>query len=252
MITVIRHGHEIRFPDVPGAADIPYMYQPFLADRWYEEDFLEHIRAADRQGVYIDAGANVGTATMWFAMLCPSTHVHAIEPVGRFADQVDRVITENRLSQRVTLHRIGVSDRSGTATNHLDRSHQIGFDAEPKDRNETFPVTTLDGLVSEPVSVIKIDVEGMELRVLRGADRILKTDRPTIYFEAWNRAQLREVSDFLKPYGYGSTGNVFNATPTYEFSTTPASGASVRLASYQLQHAMRRTAWLAAKKVGIR
>lgn len=252
MITVIRHGKEFRFPDVPGATEVPYMYRPFLTEGWYEEGFLEHIRRKGRSGVYVDAGANVGTATAWFAVLCPSTHVHAIEPVSRFADQLDRVVSENQLSDRVTVHRLGVSDEPGTATNRLVQSHQVGFDAEPEDRDETFPVARLDELISDPVSVLKIDVEGMERRVLQGAARILETDRPTVYFEAWNRARLREVADVLKPYGYGPTGHVFNASPTYEFSTTPAVGASARLAGYQIQRMVRRRAWLVAKKVGIR
>lgn len=252
MITVTRHGKEIRIPDVPGSTEVPYMYRPFLAGAWYEEEFLEHIRQAGRPGVYVDAGANVGTATAWFALLCPSSHVHAIEPVGRFADQVQRVIDENRLGSRVTLHRLGVSNVQGMVTNHLDRSHQVGFDPEPENRDETFPVATLDDLVGDPVSVIKIDVEGMEHRVLAGASRILATDRPTVYCEAWNVARLREITNVLKPYGYGPTGKVFNASPTYEFSTTPVAGASARLAGYRVRQAVRRTAWSAAKKVGIR
>lgn len=252
MITVTRHGREIRFPDVPGATDVPYMYQPFATNNWYEEEFLEHIRQADRAGVYVDAGANVGTATAWFAALCPSTHVHAIEPVARFADQLDRVIEENRLGDRITLHRLGVSDERGTATNRLDKSHQIGFDADPDHREETFPVARLDELVDAPVSVIKIDVEGMEHQVLKGAARILENDRPNVYCEAWNIARLREIVNVLRPYGYSPTGNVFNASPTYEFSTTPVPGAFARLVKYQSQRAVRRTAWLAAKRAGLR
>ncbi|GAA1830329.1 hypothetical protein GCM10009772_05060 [Pseudonocardia alni subsp. carboxydivorans] len=228
------------------------MYQPFVAGRWYEEQFLEHIRMVGRTGVYVDAGANIGTATTWFAMLCPSTHVHAIEPVGRFADQLERVIVENDLLGHVTLHRLGVSDKSGTATNHLDRSHQVGFDADPVGRNETFSVATLDELVTGPVAVIKVDVEGMENRVLKGAGRILENDRPLVYFEAFNRARFREVADVLKPFGYAPTGKVFNSTPTYEFSTESSSGVSARLATYRFKRVVRRITWKAAKRVGIR
>lgn len=254
MITVSRHGHEVRFPDLPGATEEPYTYRAFQSGGWYEEEFLEHIRHVGRQGVYVDAGAHMGTATTWFAVLCPSTHVHAIEPVSRFADQIDRVIAENQLAEHVTLHRVGVSDEPGTATNHLSPEHQTGFDPKgaPTARDETFPVTTLDELVSDPVAVIKIDVEGMEDSVLKGATRILSTDHPTVYFEAWNRARLREIARVLKPYGYSPTGQVFNTTPTYEFSTTATAGGSVRLAAHQISHVTRRNLWRAAKRVGIR
>ncbi|MFI6492304.1 FkbM family methyltransferase [Streptomyces sp. NPDC050564] len=254
MITVHRHGHRVRFPDVPNATEVPYTYKNFQTGSWYEERFLEHIRQAGRRGVYIDAGAHMGTATTWFAMLCPSSHVHAIEPVARFADQIERVIDANQLAEQVTLHRVGVSDESGTATNYLSPEHQTGFDptGAPTGRDETFAVTTLDELIHDPVAVIKIDVEGMEDSVLKGASRILSTDHPTVYVEAWNRARLRDIQRVLKPFGYGLTGHVFNATPTYEFSTSAAAGASVRLAAHQLSHVAHRTLSKAAKRAGIR
>jgi hypothetical protein len=42
-----------------------------LKDGWYEEDFLEHVRCLGRRGVYVDVGAHLGTATIWFGALCP-------------------------------------------------------------------------------------------------------------------------------------------------------------------------------------
>ncbi|MPZ85304.1 MAG: FkbM family methyltransferase [Actinophytocola sp.] len=224
MFTVSRHGREIHFPQVVDATEVPYTYRPFRDGGWYEKSFLEHIRRQGRRGVYVDAGAHLGTHTAWFAMLCPSTHVHAIEPVTRFADQLDRIVEANALTEHVTVHRVGVSDRPGTATSHLSAEHQIGFDpaGAPMARDETFSVTTLDELVHEPVAVIKIDVEGMEERVLRGASRILSAYRPNVYVEAWNRDTLRGIVRAIRPFGYGPTGRVFNSTPTYEFSPTTA------------------------------
>jgi FkbM family methyltransferase len=254
LITVHRHGREVVFPDVPGGTEVPYTYKDFETGGWYEEAFLEHIRQVSRRGVYVDAGAHMGTATAWFALLCRSSHVHAIEPVTRFADQVDRVIEANDLGERVTLHRVGVSDEPGTATNHLSAEHQQGFDpaGAAEARDETFPVTTLDELISDPVAVIKIDVEGMEDRVLRGAHRILSTYYPTVYTEAWDRGRLRDIQAVLEPYGYRPTGAVFNSTPTYEFSTTAPASAPVRVAAYQVIRTVRRDLWKVAKRTGIR
>ena len=244
MVTVHRHGHEIDFPDVPGGTEVPYTYRQFRSGGWYEAKFLEHIRRVGRRGVYVDAGAHMGTHTTWFAVLCPSTRVHAIEPVTRFADQIERIIEANHLAERITLHRVGVSDEPGTATNHLSAEHQTGFDpaGAPTARDETFPVTTLDELISDPVAVIKIDVEGMEDRVLKGATRILSTDKPTVYLEAWDRDRLHEIEQLLGPFGYRPTGRVFNSTPTYEFSTSAQAGAPVRLAVNQFANATRRRA----------
>lgn len=254
LISVNRHGHEIVFPDVPDGTEVPYTYRDFQTGGWYEEQFLEHIRTVGREGVYVDIGAHMATATTYFAVLCPSTHVHAIEPVPRFADQVERVIAANNLGGKVTLHRVGVSDQPGTATNHLAAEHQQGFHEAGAAQavDETFEVTTLDDLITDPVAVIKIDVEGMESRVLQGADRILRTDKPTIYLEAFNRSALRDIQAVLSPYGYRPTGAVFNSTPTYEFSTEAHPGAGLRVAAYQANHTVRRKLWKVAKKAGIR
>lgn len=248
MLSIRRHGQEIHFPPVVNATEVPYTYRPFHDGGWYEESFLEHIRRRDREGVYVDAGAHLGTHTAWFAMLCPSTHVHAIEPVTRFADQLDRVVEANALAERVTVHRVGLSDQPGTATNYLSPEHQTGFDpaGAPKPRDETFPVTTLDELVDGPVAVIKIDVEGMEDRVLRGASRILATYQPSVYVEAVNRDKLRGIVHVLRPFGYRPTGRVFNSTPTYEFSPTTA----VHRMAGPLRLAVDNTSRAARRRVG--
>lgn len=253
MVTVCRHGRKIHFPPVVDATEIPYTYRPFQNGGWYEEAFLEHIRRQGRPGVYVDAGAHLGTHTAWFAVLCPSTHVYAIEPVTHFADQLDRLVEANALTYHVTVHRVGVSDQPGTATNHLSAEHQTGFDpaGKPMARDETFPVTTLDDLIHEPVAVIKIDVEGMEGHVLRGATRILSTYRPTVYAEAWKRDQLRDIIRLLRPLGYRPTGRVFNSSPTYEFSSTGAMHrvtGPIRLAVHHTSRAARRYIGAALKR----
>jgi FkbM family methyltransferase len=248
MPTAHRYGREIHFPQVPGATEEPYTYRSLHSGGWYEEAFLEHVRRQDRAGVYVDAGAHLGTHTAWFALLCPSSHVHAIEPVSRFADQLDRVVEANDLAAHVTVHRVGLSDRPGTATNHLCAAHQTGFDpaGAAAGRDETFPVTTLDDLVREPVAVIKIDVEGMEDRVLRGATRILAEDRPTVYVEAWDRTGLRTITRVLRPFGYGPTGRVFNSSPTYEFTPSTV----VHRVAGPVRLAVDRSSRAARKKVG--
>ena len=65
--------------------------------------------------------------------------------------------------------------------------------------------------------MLKLDVEGMEADVLRGASRILDWHRPIIYAEAWNTTHIARIENVLRHFGYEATGRVFNATPTYEF-----------------------------------
>lgn len=65
------------------------------------------------------------------------------------------------------------------------------------------PVRTLDSYGFTDVAVIKIDVENMELAVLRGAMETIQRERPVIYAEAWEKGDYLETHRaFLEPLGY--------------------------------------------------
>jgi FkbM family methyltransferase len=221
MLIVERYGKKLQFDD-DGFVEPPYVYGPLLDGRVYEEKFLDHIRDQQRRGVYVDIGAHLGTHTVWFAALCPSTHVHAFEPIDRNVAMVRRNVAANGLEGKVTVHHVGLSDSAGQATNTLGPEHQMGFMADAVAAVETFDVVRLDQVLRRvPVAVIKLDVEGMETAALRGADRILSRWRPVVYAEAFNSKALAEIKETLRPYGYQATGKVFNATPTFEFTAPP-------------------------------
>lgn len=88
----------------------------------------------------MDIGAHLGTHTVWFATVCPSTRAHAFEPLSRFADAVRRNVTLNELDDKVTLHQVGLSDRPGRATNTLSPEDQSGFHDKPGWVDEAFDV----------------------------------------------------------------------------------------------------------------
>lgn len=242
MLTVTRHGVELRFDD-SGFAEPPYVYGPLLKGSVYEEAFLEHIRGLDRRGAYVDIGAHLGTHTVWFATMCPSTHVHAFEPVARFARVVRRNVAANGLGDRVTVHQVGLSDRAGRATSRLSPEHQVGFDADADWAEESFDIVRLDrALPRDPVAVMKLDVEGMEAQALRGAARVLSRHRPVVYCEAHSPEHVAEIEAVLRPYGYRATGKVFNASPTYEFAAPPRTGKEhLRPLWVRLPQPLRRT-----------
>jgi hypothetical protein len=118
-------------------------------------------------------------------------------------------VDANRLGGKVSVHQVGLADRRGEATAHLD-----GVDV-------TFPVERLDRISRGRIVVLKADVEGMEALVLRGATRILRRHRPVVFAEAFTEVERSAVEAVLAPFGYRPTGRVFNATPTYEFVAPP-------------------------------
>jgi FkbM family methyltransferase len=221
VLSVRRHGVELRFDD-DGFIETPYVYRPMLKGQVYEETFLEHIRSLAVAGTYVDVGAHLGTHSIWFAALCPATHVHAFEPVGRFADVVRRNVALNGMQDRVTVHQVGLSDAAGDATNRLSPEHQMGFVDVAEARDETFPIMRLDDVLRRrQIALMKLDVEGMEAAVLRGAKRMLSRHRPVVYAEAHDSAALVGITAALAPSGYQATGRVFNSSPTHEFAAPP-------------------------------
>ena len=204
MLSVTKHDVTMKFADEE-YPETPYVFRPMLEGKVYEEGFLEYIRSLDIKGVYLDVGAHLGTHTIWFAMQCPSTHVHAFEPMPRYAAAVRANAELNGASGKVTVHQIGLDDgRTAPAV------HTNGLE---------FHTARLDDLVQDRVAILKMDVEGMEVRVLAGAERILDKDRPEIFAEAFTTVERTTLEAALRPYGYRNVGKVsVTGQPVYRFS----------------------------------
>ncbi len=154
----------------------------------------------------IDVGANHGYYSIIMARYAP--RVLAIEPNPELA----------RLLRRALPRRCGVlccalSDRKGRAELRVPRvdgeaNRYLGtLDQDVADPAEVHEVelARLDDCAHEPVGFVKIDVEGHELAVLRGADRVLREDGPNLLIEAEERHRpgaVADVAGLLAGYGY--------------------------------------------------
>jgi precorrin-6B methylase 2 len=230
MLTVTRYGITSRFDMSPWPEDDPpSLYRPFLNGKFYEQAFLDHIRGLKLRGVYVDAGSCLGTHTVWFAMYCPATYVHAFDPRERCARWTQMNVDANELTDKVTVHQVGLGAKRGQASSHLDGLW------------EHFDVVPLDKVVRGKVVVLKIDVEGMEEQVLKGARRILRRYHPVVFAEAFNEPERATIEAMLKRHRYRATGRVFNSTPTYEFVyEEPPLTRRLRRVAHQLPEPVRK------------
>lgn len=200
-IEVQHHGRTVRFRPCGGSIEAI-----LRTNRFYEQQMLEYIEALALSGVYVDAGGYVGTHTLFFAAFCPASRVLAFEPRPHCLEHLRDNVAQNALGDRVAVHPFGLSDRDETVTVTLDR------------REVSFECHALDALVHETVALMKIDVEGMEGKVLAGASQVLERSRPLLFLEAHDQPALDALTAQLAPYGYAPTGRVFNHTPTYELA----------------------------------
>jgi hypothetical protein len=113
---------------------------------------------------------------------------------------------------------VGVGHHSGKARLLLDGAERNSSAVRLEDDDDgDVTVTTLDeSLRGEPqVDVMKIDVEGWEARVLRGASEIIARQRPILYVETLE-SNFAPVRQFLGSMRYVCWKR-FNFTPTYLF-----------------------------------
>ena len=171
----------------------------------YEADELAFVRGVLRPGdTAIDVGAHIGFFTIHMAALVGAAgRIYAFEPVAANAELLERSIAENRFHERVVTQRAAVGATSGTATLTFPRetlntggAYVLPGGGTPLAGNLTasVPLVALDDLpIDRPVRFIKMDVEGAEPQVLRGAVRLLERDRPVILSEV-HPTQLERAS----------------------------------------------------------
>lgn len=166
----------------------------------------------------IDVGANVGYFTLLAGRAVgTSGKVHAFEPVPATRADLDRNVELNRLAQ-VIVHEEALSDATGEATIYLGPESKTGIAAlRPFDEQAgrlTIRTARFDELVPDahPVRIVKIDVEGAELRVLEGMRECLGRHHPDLIVEICDE-YLREmntsaeaVCELLDGHGYRMYG----------------------------------------------
>lgn len=171
----------------------------------YEQDEIRFVRRLLKPGdSAIDVGGHIGFFTMQMAAAVgPDGRIYAFEPLDSNANLLERSIAENGFGDRVRFQRAAVGAAPGTATltfpvetlnsggAYLLRNGSAPlFGNQKKD----VPLVALDALeLRRPVRFIKMDVEGAEPQVLRGAARILKEDTPVILSEL-HPTQLERAS----------------------------------------------------------
>lgn len=186
--------------------------------KFYEGPMLTAIQHLVKQrlindNLFIDCGANFGNHTVFFASEC-ARKVVAFEP----APENFALLTENcrrNNCDNVVLHQAGVSDKVGKATIRKGiRWSQCKVMPSSVGNIQLF---TIDAMRLDECSLIKIDVEDMELAVLKGARKTIARFTPDIFIEIWREDVLGEITAMLALHGY-ELKERYNHAPTYHFS----------------------------------
>lgn len=174
----------------------------------------EYIQPGD---IVLDVGAHKGAYTWWMRQgVGAKGQVYAFEPQAILAEALRSLVAQRNWTN-VRVESLGLSSRPSNLPLLVPRggtSPGASFERPAgKDLDgEIFnvPVTTVDDWLEEhdhrQVRLIKVDVEGHELEVFRGATRTLSRHRPALLFECEQRhresGDMDDVFRFLAQHGY--------------------------------------------------
>jgi FkbM family methyltransferase len=138
----------------------------------------------------IDVGANIGAYALPWATVRADVTVDCFEPNPDVRDRLVRNVVLNRLTTRIRVHAEALSDHIGTAPlygrDDMSSLNESVYTDAGEGKLREVPLACLDDIIridGAPVALIKIDVQGHELEVLRGAKRIISQYRPVIILE---------------------------------------------------------------------
>lgn len=181
---------------------IPYEYEML-------QDILER---AKKDTIIVDIGSNIGNHSLYLA--AHGFDIYAFEANQELCD-IFKVSIELNGFKKIKLHEFGLSDKKETAVlDNLNPENLGGQSLKIKDSGNIALYPLDDIKFEKDISILKIDVEGMETKVLHGAINTIKKYRPFLYIEAINNVEFKKNNIILEKLDY-VYWDTFNATPTH-------------------------------------
>src|SRR3954453_8113228 len=166
-------------------------------------------RALGPGSLFVDVGANVGLYTIW--SIEAGAEVIALEPSRIARERLTSNLKLNGYDAEIVPAAVGESEGTLRLTSRLDNQNHLVLSPDSDElESEEVPVVTLDGLIGDrTVDGLKVDVEGAELLVMKGAERLLAEQRIKLIQLEWNESSLgllkqdrTPIAELLSSHGY--------------------------------------------------
>ena len=201
-----------RFGDLPLRAKASYVAHAFKAAAKQHHKWMRPLlsRYIDSEAVILDIGGHAGQYAKLFARMAKHGQVYSFEPSGYSCSILRLAVRSNGFSN---IHLIdkGLSDRPGSLILHTPLkdngtfryglAHMGEIDRAGPYHHQEVPVTTIDRFVADEglqrLDFIKMDVEGLEMRILKGGAQTIARHRPVMLLELVDQ-QLSQAGDSLE------------------------------------------------------
>lgn len=207
---------------------VPYYPIDFIQSKivdnnnFFEHDILQELQPyIKKNAVVLDIGANIGNHSVYWAVRSDAKKIYSFEPVKDFFKILKKNVEINQLNDKVKIFNIGLSDKKINGSISFYKHTDIGVTRIKQDSNGNLTLDKLDNITFEDntIDFIKIDVEGHELEVLRGARETLLKYKPTIFIETFPDKKTK-VHEYLTKLGYRLEKRFRDSNYLYIFNET--------------------------------
>ncbi|MCA9201695.1 MAG: FkbM family methyltransferase, partial [Planctomycetales bacterium] len=173
----------------------------------FSEGEVDLFRAMLKPGdVVLEAGANIGVHTLPLSQLVGKKGtVLAFEPQRIVFQTLCANMALNSV-QNVHAHQQALGDTQGRvpvpALDYTRENNFGGLSLGRQAQGEPVPLVTIDALAVSRCNLLKVDVEGMEQQVLRGARQTIERHRPFLYVENDRAEQSAALVQLMRSFGY--------------------------------------------------
>ena len=179
----------------------------FLKQYFFQRDGV--VIAPDVQEQVIDGGALFGDTALAFAAAVGELgRVYAFDPLESHGKIVLHNVSQNGFQDRIRFFPVGLAAVANDVAGPVSTEQIVnpGFSFEVASGVDRFPLRTLDGLVAsgaiDRVDFLKLDIEGLELAALQGAEKTLREFRPKLAISLYHKfTDLFEIPAFIESLG---------------------------------------------------
>lgn len=198
-----RHCGEIIHFSLPGAED------DFVQGCMYKNGTFWEVRQLNmakkffpQNGIFVDVGAFVGNHSVYAAKFFNAKKIFSFEPQDAIFSVLKTNIQLNNIENKVHLYPVALTEKKqmmSVARNLPGTRAGTTYGYDERGKTQGMP---LDSYEIFPVDMLKIDVEGEELSVLKGATSTIVRSHPVIWLEICSDRCFAEIYSFLQNFGY--------------------------------------------------
>lgn len=167
----------------------------------FEENIRKWFYKNKKRRIFLDIGANIGFYTVLAVNVLRYENIYSFEPSKKTYNLLEENIKINNL-KNVNCYNLGVGSENITTYIENNKGH-TGKNKINREKGQKIQINILDDILPEEkhdkVDMIKIDVEGYELKVLKGSSNILKSvEKGTIIIIEIKKNNRKEAINILK------------------------------------------------------